>query len=140
MLASAQVPLKIAQIFNGKYASDPAVTETMISGNHEFLSKHRLSMFATFKGPADKYASIVEPLVLSDGAKPLGRNIRYKDGILTYAYFMLQPIEENGKTINRYIYYINSQPQNGKNIMVIYFEGRLDQKQANSLIQSMSNK
>lgn len=138
LLASAQTTLQITQIFNGKYASDPSVTETMMSGRHEFLRKHRLSMFATFKGPAEKYASIVEPLVLSDGAKPLGRNVRYKDGILSYAYFMLQPYYESRKKINRYLYYINNQPQGGKDIVVVYFEGSLRQHEANSLIKSMS--
>ena len=138
ILAAAQTPLQISQIFNGTYASDPAVTETMMSGNHDFLKRHKLSLFTTFKGPASKYAQIVEPLVLKDGANAIGRNIRYKDGVLTYAYFMLQPIEEDGKTINRYIYYINGQPQKGKNIMVLYFEGRLRQNEANALIKAMS--
>ena len=32
-MASAQTGLEINQIFNGKYAGDPKVTETMISGS-----------------------------------------------------------------------------------------------------------
>ncbi|MCM1452167.1 MAG: DUF6108 family protein [Clostridium sp.] len=141
LLALAQEPLQISKIFNGKYASDPAVTETMISGSNEFLYKHNLTLLSTFKAPADKYAAIIEPLVLKDADKTIGKNISYKKGILHYAFFMLKPADNaRGRKINRFLYYINNQPQGGKNIMVLYFEGSLGQNGANSLIKSMSKK
>ena len=137
-MASAQTGLEINQIFNGKYAGDPKVTETMISGSHQFLRHHVLNVFSTFKGPAVKYALIIEPLVLADGAKSIGRNIRYKEGKLHYAFFMLRPLTENGEKINRFLYYLNNLPQKGNNMMVLYLEGTISQNEANSLIQSMA--
>lgn len=137
-MAFAQQDLEINKIFNGKYAGDPKVTETMISGNHRFLKSQKLETFYTFKGPADRYVPIVEPLVLADGAKSVGRNIRYKEGKLHYAFFMLRPITEGGKKINRYLYYLNNEPQKGSNIMVLYFEGSMNQSEANTLIQTLA--
>lgn len=137
-MAFAQQNLEINKIFNGKYAGDPKVTETMISGSHHFLKSHKLETFSTFKGPATKYAATVEPLVLADGSKSLGRNIRYKDGKLHYAFFMLRPVTEAGKKINRYLYYLNNEPQKGSNLMVLYLEGPLNQNEANTLIQTMA--
>lgn len=137
-MASAQTGLEIGQIFNGRYAGDPTVTETMMSGNHQFLRRHDLNVFATFKGPSSKYASIIEPMVLADGAKSVGRNIRYKEGKLHYAFFMLRPITEGGEKVNRFLYYLNNAPQKGSNMMVVYFEGPISQSEASSLIQSMA--
>lgn len=137
-MAFAQQNLEINKIFNGKYAGDPKVTETMISGSHQFLKSHKLETISTFKGPAAKYASTVEPLVLADGAKSVGRNIRYKEGKLHYAFFMLRPVTEDGKKINRYLYYLNNEPLKEGNIMVLYLEGTLNQNEANSLIQTIA--
>lgn len=137
-IASAQTGLEINEIFNGKYAGDPKVTQTMISGTNKFLKAHDLTVFATFKGPASKYAPIIEPMILADGAKSVGRNIRYKEGKLHYVFFMLKPIMENGAKINRFLYYLNNQPQKGNNMMVVYFEGDISQNEANALIQTMA--
>ena len=68
LTASAQKGLQINSIFGGTYGSDPNVTETMMSGEHRYLTSNGLTVMATFKGPASTYAKIVEPLVLADGA------------------------------------------------------------------------
>lgn len=137
-VASAQTGLNINRIFGGKYATDPRVTETLISGKHRFLRDHDLTMFATFKGPASTYASKIEPMVLSDGAKAVGKNVRYKDGKLYFAFFILSPIIEEGKKENRYLYYLNNAARNGNNVLVVYLEGKISQDEANSIIKSMA--
>jgi hypothetical protein len=82
---SAQTGLQINRIFGGKYGNDPSVTETMMSGEQRFLRANRLSNFATFKGDAKTYASIIQPLVLAEckapeiriGERTLAQAVRY---------------------------------------------------------------
>lgn len=136
--AYAQAGLQINSIFGGKYSCDSTVTETMMSGNQRFLRKHNLSTFATFKGPAAKYASVIQPLVLADGAHATGRNIRYRDGKLRYAFFILPQVERNGQKINRYLYYINNEGTHKPSVIVIYFDGTIRPERASELINSMT--
>lgn len=135
--AYAQAGLQINSIFGGKYCADSTVTETMMTGNQRFLKKHGLSTFATFKGPAAKFASVIQPLVLADGAHATGRNIRYSDGKLRYAFFILPSVERDGHRINRYLYYINSEGVRKPSVIVIYFEGRITPDKASALINTM---
>ncbi len=99
LAAAAQSGLQINQIFGGKYVSDPSVTETIMSGEQRFLRANYLSNLATFKGEAKTYAPIIQPLVLADGAQAIGRNVRYKDGKLQYAFFMLKPVTVDGLSL-----------------------------------------
>jgi len=137
-VASAQTGLNINKVFGGKYASDPMVTETLISGKHRFLRDHELTILATFKGPSVSYAPIVEPLVLADGAKALGRNVRYKDGKLYFALFILRPVKTDGLKTNRYLYYLNNAAHKGDNVLLVYFEGAISQDEVNDIIKSMA--
>lgn len=136
--ASAQQDLQINQIFGGKYAGDPSVTETMMSGNQKFLRYNHLNNFATFKGDAKTYAKIIQPLVLADGNQAIGRNIKYKDGLLQYAFFMLKPITAERHRINRYIYYVYNSKATTPTVMVIYFDGQLSRNQADALVNKLS--
>ena len=87
--ASAQTGMHINNVLGGKYVSDPSVTEVIMSGEQKFVKAHGLSNLATF-GDWRPYAPILQPLVLADGAKSIGRNVRYKDGKLQYAFFMFR--------------------------------------------------
>lgn len=136
--AMAQSGLQINRIFGGKYGNDPSVTETMMSGEQRFLRNNHLSNFATFKGSAKTYASIIQPLVLADGAQAVGRNVRYKDGKLQYAFFMLKPSSVNGRKLNRYLYYIYNTKPAEPVVMVIYFDGTLSRNQADLLVRKLS--
>lgn len=140
LTAMAQSGLNINEIFNGKYASDPKVTETIISGKHKFLKAHDLTVLATFKGPASTYRQLAERLVLADGAQAIGKNIRYKDGKLYFALFILKPVTEGTVKLNRYLYYLNNTTNNGSNILVVYLEGRLGDQEVSDLIQSLTKK
>ncbi|MDE5876004.1 MAG: hypothetical protein K2H47_00635 [Muribaculaceae bacterium] len=140
LAATAQSGLKIDEIFNGKYASDPKVTETIISGKHKFLKAHKLTVFATFKGPAATYQQLAERLVLADGAQAIGKNVRYKDGRLYFALFILKPVTEGTVKLNRYLYYLNNAANNGSNVLVVYLEGSLDDQEVSDLIQSLTKK
>lgn len=135
--ASAQKGLEINKVFGGKYVSDPSVTETLMSGEQKFLRSHRLTTLATFRGASKTYAPILQPLVLADGNNAIGRNVRYRDGKLQYAFFILKPTEANGKKINRYLYYLNNENSKRPSAMLIYFDGSLSRSQAESLIRSL---
>lgn len=136
--ACAQSGLEINRIFGGKYSSDPTVTETMMSGDQSFLRSHKLSTFATFKGNAAKYVQIIQPLVMADGAHATARNVRYRDGKLHYAFFVLPPVTANGKRLNRYLYYLNNEKAKKPSVMVIYFDGALTSAKAETLIKSLA--
>lgn len=138
LAASAQTGLNIDKIFGGKYVSDPKVTETLMSGNHWYLRDHDLSILATFKGPASVYAPIIEPLILSDARKALGRNVRYQEGKLYFAFLILPPLQSRGSKVNRYLYYLNTINRGGTNVVVVYLEGSLSQDEASDLISAMT--
>lgn len=135
-----QSGLEINRIFNGRYVDDPKVSETMISGKNKFLQSHRLTVFASFKGPAVVYRQEAEHLVLSDGAKAIGKNVRYREGKLYFALFNLKPVNVNGKKLNRYIYYLNNAVGGGGNVLILYLEGTLSEQDAADLIQSLAKK
>lgn len=137
--ATAQSGLKINQLFTGDFASDPAVTMTVMSGESHYLSSRNLNVMATFKAPAEKFAKIVEPMVLADGAHSVGKNVRYKKGVLHYAFYSL-PKAKNGKQdVNRYIYYLNGGPLRMEKVTVVYFEGPVTQEEASRLIRRLGN-
>lgn len=136
--ASAQTGLEINKIFGGKYISDPTVTETLMSGDQAFLRTHRLNTFATFKGRSDKYVPIIQPLVVADGAHARARNVRYRDGKLHYAYYVLPPVSANGRIVNRYLCYLNNEKSKNPSVMVIYFDGAISNKKAEALIKSLA--
>ncbi len=140
LTAAAQKGLNINEIFNGKYASDPKVTETIISGTHKFLKSHDLTVLATFKGPAATYQQLVERLVLADSAQAIGKNVRYKDGKLYFALFILKPITDGDTKLNRYLYYLNNATNNNSNVLVVYLEGSLGDQEVSDLIQSLTKK
>lgn len=132
--ALAQADLQIASMFGGKYANDPGVTEINLSGDQRFLKSKHLNCFMTFKGDAKTYAPKIQPMVLADGSHATGRNVRYKDGMLQYAYFVLKPKIVDGKTLNRYIYYIYNHKSDPATVMLIYFDGPISRRKADALI------
>lgn len=109
-----------------------------MSGQNKFLKSHKLSVFATFKGPASTYQSKIEPLVLSDGAGAIGKNVRYKEGKLYFALYILKPVSTKSGKMNRYLYYLNNAANKGSNILVVYLEGSLSEAEVAGLIQSMA--
>lgn len=136
--ASAQTGMHINNVLGGKYVSDPSVTEVMMSGEQSFLKAHGLSNLATFRGDSETYAPILQPLVLADGAKSIGRNVRYKDGKLQYAFFMLPMTIVKGKKTNRYLYYLNKPDGKKPSVMMIYFDGTLSRTEAEDVISTLS--
>ena len=136
----AQNGLEIEKIFNGVYASDPNVTETMINGNNKFLKSHKLSVLATFKGPASTYESKIEALVLKDGASAIGKNVRYKEGKLYFALYVLPPQTVGNTKRNRYLYYLNNAANKGSSVMVVYLEGSIKDTEVSELIRSLAKK
>ena len=133
-MARAQSDLQIGSVLGGKYVNDPSVTEITISGDNKFLKDHRLTNFVSFKGDAAKFAPKLQPLVLADGTQATARNVRYADGKLQYAFFMLKPTGTD-RTINRYIFYIYNSRKKPAKVMLIYMEGTLSRSEASNLIQ-----
>lgn len=134
----AQKGLNIETVFSGKYVTDPQVSLTTMSGDHRLLRQRHLTTLATFSGPADKYVSIIQPLVLKDGQKATGRDVRYKNGKLKYAFFMLPPATVDGKRVNRYLYYLYlADRKNKATVRLIYFDGQIDRRRAENLINSL---
>ncbi len=135
LAAQAQQGLEINRLFGGKYISDPSVSEIVLSGKQPFLTKKHLTAMSTFRGDAKTYANIIAPLVLDDGKNAVARNVRYKDGILQYAFFALPPNHSDG---NRYIYYVNDSSGNSSNVILIYIAGFINYSRAESIIRSLA--
>lgn len=146
-VASAQTGLEINKAFGGKYAGNTDVSEVVMSGDQPYLRRHNLKSLAIFRGPAESYASILQPLVLADGAKAIARDVRYSNGKLHYAYFMLPSVETDGKSVKRYIYYLNKECANSNKrakktahtkspVILIYFEGNIGRERAASIINN----
>lgn len=133
--ACAQDGLNINRVFGGRYGDDREVTETLISGSNRYLSSHKLDVLASFKGPASTYSSVIQPLVLADGRGAKGRNVRYREGQLYFAFFELKPLADGSR---RYIYYVNNAVDKGSTVVLIYFQGRLSSAQVSALIQELA--
>lgn len=146
--ATAQTGLEINKMFGGKYVSDPQVSEVMMNGSQQYLRRYHLKSLAIFSGPAETYASTAQKLVLADGSKATERDVRYRNGKLYYAYYVLPPIEVNGVKLRRYIYYLNKEcrrhTKNAKKtqdkVILIYFDGEIIRRQADEFIRRNTNK
>ncbi|MDE6555668.1 MAG: hypothetical protein K2K55_01740 [Duncaniella sp.] len=135
--AEAQTGLEINSMFGGAYVADKGVTEIQMSGNQRYLREYRLSALAIFKGPAEKYASKIEKLVLADGSKAVGRNVRYREGHLQYACFSLPAEKVKGKpSLHRYIYYFYNKNTNPATVLLVYMEGYIDTAKAERIFIS----
>ncbi len=139
-MARAQTGLAINSIFGGRYATDPKVTESIMSGNQKFLKQNHLTVLATFKAPASEYAEFVERAVSADAAKAIGKNVRYKEGKLYFGLFILPPVSQGDKKLNRYLYYLHNTSAKKPNVLVVYLEGTLNEQQVSDLIQSLTRK
>ena len=139
MAAAAQAAgLRIGELFDGRYGNDPSVSQTLLSGDNSFLRSHKLTTFATFRGPEATYEKILRPMVLADGSKAESRNVRYSDGKLSYAFFALPPVSDKSKD-SRYIYYINPVGKKKEDVMLVYFDGPIGAEDASKLISRFAN-
>lgn len=137
LIGSAQAGLQINSMFGGTYVADKGVSEIQMSGNQRYLRQHNLTLLAMFKGPAAKYAPMIQKLVLADGAKAVGRNVRYRDGRLQYACFSLPAERRKGKaTLHKYIYYFYNSNADPANVLLVYMEGALDTSRAEKIFNS----
>lgn len=137
---SAQSGLNVNKIFSGRYSTDPRVTETVISGNSNYLKKNHLSVFTSFRGPSAVYAAEIQKYVTADGSTAVGKDVRYRNGKLYFAYYMLKPEKSGDRTINRYIYYLNTAATGGDNVLVVYMEGTASEQTVAELIRNMAKK
>lgn len=75
---------------------------------------------------------------MADGSHATARNVRYRDGKLHYAFFVLPQINSDGKKLNRYLYYLNNDRAKKPTVMVIYFDGPISNTKAEALIKSIA--
>lgn len=114
----AQNKLNIGQLFDGRYHDDPQASETQITGDK--LARYSLSLYRSLTfTDMPEMASVIEPLVIKDGAKAENREVSYRDGGLYYGFYQLFP--RNG--LQRYIFYLNQNLNKGNKIILIYLEG-----------------
>lgn len=137
MASVAQAGLNINRVFTGNAASAPEATMTIMSGDSRYLKSHNLTALATFRAPSEKFAKTVEPLVVADAAKATGKNLRYKNGRLHYAFFSLPGLKSGKRTINRYVYYLDNDSEKDKSVTLVYIEGSISQPAAAKLIKTV---
>lgn len=131
-----QAQLSIEQIFNAACASDPNVTEAVVTGKAARKINSRLERLAFFKADAAEYGERVRKLVLADSHNASGRDLRYTDGKLSYAYLSLNNPQPN--SLNTYVYFVESRRKaQSATIMVVLLEGKLSAKEQAKIIESL---
>ena len=131
MAASAQANLNINALFGERYRKSEKVVETIVSGEAlkgSHLELYRSLVLTDMPESADEIAAAVA----KDGTKAMSREVKYLDGQLYYAQFMLQP---KGKT-NRYIFYVNRHLKGGNKIMLVYMAGSASPEDIKKLLKN----
>lgn len=127
---AAQTNLNIMEIFGDRYRKSDKAVETIISGDAlkgTDLTFYRSLVLTDMADAAEE----ISRAVTKDGAKALSREVKYVDGQLYYAQFVLEPA---GKT-NRYIFYVNRHLKGGDKIMLVYMSGPASIDKINKLIK-----
>ena len=131
-----QAQLSIEQIFNAAWASDPNVTEAVVTGKAARKINSRLERLAFFKADAAVYGERVCKLILADAHNASGRDLRYSDGKLSYAYLALNNPQPN--SLNTYLYFVESRRKTqSSTIIVVLLEGKLSAKEQAKIIESL---
>lgn len=116
--ATAQNSLNIGKIFGEKFRQNEKSTETIITGDAlkgTGLSTYRSLVILDSPELADEIAAAV----IKDGNNALSREVKYIDGKIYYAQFMLKPMD----IYNRYVFYLNTCLNGGNKIMLLYMIG-----------------
>ena len=121
MPALAQTGLNINSLFDGRYKKTPYAAEMIVTGEpaHEI----GLKIYHSLKVTQKSQQSLIESLVVKDGANAVEREVEYRSGQLYYGFYTLSPTKK-GK--NRYIFYLNQNlaKNSPKNMVtLIYMEG-----------------
>lgn len=131
LTVAASDPLAVESLFDGRFRSDPRVTETVITGNS--LADYLLTSYKslTFTGAPD-LTPAVEKAVTHDGATARDREVSYQEGHLYYGFYALPP----RNNLKRYIFYLNraSKSTAGK-VILIYVEGHADINQIKRMLK-----
>lgn len=127
--ASAQNSLNIGKIFGDKYRQNEKTTETIISG--DALKGTGLDIYRSLViKDSPELADEISATVVKDGKDAVSREVKYIDGKIYYAQFMLKP---KGKE-NRYIFYLNTHLKGGSKIMLLYMTGKANLEEIKKLI------
>lgn len=133
-----QAQLSIEQIFNADCASDPNVTEAVVTGKAAQKINARLDRLAFFKADAADYGERVRKLVLADARNASGRDLRYSDGALSYAYLALNNPRPDSP--NTFVYFVESRrKKQPATVMIVLLEGRLSAKEQAKIIESLKH-
>lgn len=128
--------LNIEQIFDAACASNPNVTQAVVTGMAAQKINSKLDKVAFFKADAEEYGEKVRKLVLADAHKATGRDLRYSDGVLSYAYLALNNPRTN--STNAFIYFVESRRKSQPTtVMVVLLEGSLSAKDQTKIIESL---
>ena len=127
--ASAQNSLNIGKLFGDKYRQNENTTETIISG--DALKGTGLDFYRSLViNGSPKLADEISSTVMKDGNDAVSREVKYIDGKIYYARFMLKPERKS----NRYILFLNTHLKGGNRIMLLYMTGKADLEEIKKLI------
>lgn len=115
----AQTGLNIADMFGEKYSNNENSTETYITGDALDVPGLKIYRSLVIQNTPEA-AEEIAAAVIKDGAKASSRKVKYIDGKLYYAQYMLAP---KGKD-NRYIFYVNAHLKGGNRILLLYMSGK----------------
>lgn len=125
----AQDNLKVGGLMDGRYRDTPNASETILIGDSK-LKRIGITLYHSLSISDDpKFPETVEPLLSADTKSAIDREVVYRAGALYYGFYALPPIKKDRKNINRYIFYLNQHPMNGKQVILIYIEGSASPQQ-----------
>jgi len=130
LTSMAQTSLNILEIFGDKYRKSDNATETIVSGEALKGTDLKLYRSLVLTDMADA-APEISKAVTKDGVKAVSREVKYVDGQLYYAQFMLTPSGGD----NRYIFYVNHHLKGGNKIMLVYMRGPATLQKIKQLIR-----
>ncbi len=125
----AQDNLKINTLMDGRYRNNPNASETILVGDNKLKRigvslYHSLSVVNTPDFPGK-----VEALLAADTKSAIDREVVYRSGALYYGFYALPAVTKENKSVNRYIFYLNQDPMNGTQVILIYVEGSASPQQ-----------
>lgn len=115
----SQDKLQIKALFDGRYHSNPNVSEFMVDTNNSGDANDITYIHGITMTDMQEEASIVEHLLRQDGARAIDKVVHYKGGVLFYGFYQFSKVKKR----NRYIIYVNQKPNDVDKIALIYIEG-----------------
>lgn len=128
----AQTGLNIDPYFSENNSGREGVSLIILDG--KLLGVSNLSVFKSVTANSNNaWADKLKTAVMADGRKAASRQVKLKNGKTYYAFYSLDP-PGNGQKKRRYIMMVDKRLTGGTDVLAIYLEGKISEKDIQQLI------